>query len=280
MMGQRTGIMPEVSRLGSTLLSLALAGVLVLAAHADLALMAAAVLLVQVLVAIAPPLTTSTGEVVASPRFAPALVAGVVATALTFEPDLLDGAAGTSPDVVGATDTGMLSGVLPAVVAAVFVALAAQMLRKDGRTHLVRSLGYAVLVSVVAAFTAGWLGTAQSLGDAEAVSVGAAGLAAGLVVWLLPVDRWLCIGLSTVAGAGGGAAVAAGVDSPMTIFFGVVVGAGAAVLAVLGQVVARTMAAGNQQPAARWGFPGAMAVAFAAPAVYLGGQLITVPLLR
>ena len=63
MMSQRTGIMPEVSRLGSTLLSLALAGVLVLAAHADLALMAAAVLLVQVLVAIAPPLTTSTGEV-------------------------------------------------------------------------------------------------------------------------------------------------------------------------------------------------------------------------
>jgi hypothetical protein len=215
--------MPEVSRLGSTLLSLALAGVLVLAAHADLALMAAAVLLVQVLVAVAPPLTTSTGENVASPRFAPALVAGVVATALTFEPDLLDGAAGTSPDVVGATDTGMLSGVLPGIVAAVFVALAAQMLRKDGRTHLVRSLGYAVLVSVVAAFTAGWLGTAQSLGDAEAVSVGAAGLAAGLVVWLLPLDRWLCVGLATVAGAGGGAAVAAGVDSPMTIFFGVVV---------------------------------------------------------
>jgi hypothetical protein len=279
-MTRPTGIMPEVSRLGSTLLSLVLVGVITLAAHADLLLVAAAVLLVQVLVAVSPPLTTSTGEIVAAPRFAPALVAGVVATVLTYRPSLLDGARGTSDEVVGTTDTGMLSAVLPAVVAAVFVALAAQMLRKDGRTHLTRSLGYAVLVSVVAALTAGWLGTAQSLGDAAAVSVGAAGVAAGLVVWLLPIDRFVCLGLSTLAGAGGGAAVAATVDSPMTVYFGVLVGAGAAVLAILGQVVARTMAGDSRQPAARWGFPGAAAVALAAPVVYLGGQLITVPLLR
>jgi hypothetical protein len=273
-MTRPTGIMPEVSRLGSTLLSLVLVGVITLAAHADLLLVAAAVLLVQVLVAVSPPLTTSTGEVVAAPRFAPALVAGVVATVLTYRPSLLDGARGTSDEVVGTTDTGMLSAVLPAVVAAVFVALAAQMLRKDGRAHLT------VLVSVVAALTAGWLGTAQSLGDAAAVSVGAAGVAAGLVVWLLPIDRFVCLGLSTIAGAGGGAGVAATVDSPMTVYFGVLVGAGAAVLAILGQVVARTMAGDSWQPAARWGFPGAAAVALAAPVVYLGGQLITVPLLR
>lgn len=279
-MTQPTGIMRGVSRLGSTLLSLALAGVITLAAHADLLVVAAAVLLVQVLVAASPPLTTSSGEVISVPRFAPAVVAGVVATALTYEPGLLEGARGTSEDVVGTTDTGMLSGVLPAVVAALFVALAAQMLRKDGRTHLVRSLGYAVLVSVAAAFTAGWLGTAQSLGDAAAVSVGAAGLGAGLVVWLLPIPRWICLGLAMIAGAGGGAAVAASVDSPMTVYFGVLVGAGTAVLAILGQVVARTIAGDSRQPAARWGFPGAMAVAFAAPVVYLGGQLITVPLLR
>jgi hypothetical protein len=48
---------------------------------------------------------------------------------------------------------------------------------------------------------------------------------------------------------------------------------------VLGQVVARTIAPDASQPATRWGFPGAMAVAFAAPVVYLGGQLVTVPLL-
>ncbi|MET0931717.1 MAG: hypothetical protein ABWX74_19515 [Aeromicrobium sp.] len=268
-----------MSRLGSTLLSLALAGVITLAAYTDAVLVAAAVLLVQVLVATSPPLVTSAGEVISSPRFVPAIVAAVVATALTYEPDLLSGADGTSADVVGATDTGMLSGVLPAVMAAVFVALVAQMLRKDGRTHLVRSVSYAVLISVAAAFTSGWLGTVQSLGDAAAVAVGAAGLGAGLLVWMIPIDRWVCIGLSTVAGAGGGAAVAASVDSPMTVYFGVVVGAGSAVFAVVGQLVARVIAGDSLQPAARWGFPGAMAVAFAAPVVYVGGQLITVPLL-
>jgi hypothetical protein len=120
----------------------------------------------------------------------------------------------------------------------------------------------------------------QSLGDADVVAVGAAGLGAGLLAWLLPVDRWICLSLSTLAGAGGGAAVAADVDSSMTVFLGVVVGAGAAVLAVLGQLVGRIMVGRGSHPAVAWGFPGAMAVAFAAPVVYLGGQLITVPLLR
>lgn len=272
--------MPEVSRLGSTLLSLALVGVITLAAYSEPVLVAAAVLLVQLLVAAAPPLVGAAGETIASPRWVPAVVAGVVATVLTLEPELLGGADGTSGDVVGATDTGMLAGVLPAITAAVFVALGAQMLRKDGRTHLVLSLGYAVTLSVVAAFTAGWIGTAQSLGDAEPVAVAGAGLSAGLVVWLLPIDRWLCIGLSTVAGAGGGAAVTATVDSSMTIYFGLLVGAGCALFAVLGQVVARSMSGDNPHPAARWGFPGAMAVAFVAPIAYLGGQLITVPMLR
>jgi hypothetical protein len=272
--------MPGVSRLGSTLLSLVLVGMITLAAYTDELLVAAAVLVVQVLVAVAPPLVTSAGEAIASPRFVPAIAAGVVATVLTAGPGLLEGADGTSADVVGATDTGMLSGVLPAVMAAVFVALFAQMLRSDGRGHLVRSLGYSVLVSVVAAFTVGWLGAVQSLGNAAAVAVGAGGLAAGLVAWLLPIDRWLCLGLSIVAGAGGGAAVAVTVDSPVTAYFGVVVGAGSALFAILGQVVAQAMSGDSRQPSVRWGFPGAMAVALAAPVVYLGGQLVTVPLLR
>lgn len=272
--------MPEVSRLGSTLLALALAGVITLAAYADPVLVAAAVVLVQLLVASSPPLLTSSGRPVGSPRFAPAVVAGVVATVLTLEPGLLGGAEGTSDDVVGVTDTGMFAGVLPAVMAAVFVALVAQMLRKDGREHLVSSVGYAVTISVVGALTAGWLGAAQSLGDAQAVAVAAAGLGAGLLVWLLPVDRWICLSLATAAGAAGGAAVAATVESSMTVYFGVVVGAGAAVFAVLGQVVGRILAGDSAQPAARWGFPGAMSIAFAAPVAYIGGQLITVPLLR
>jgi hypothetical protein len=261
-------------------MSLALAGVITLTAYADEMLVGAAVVLVQLLVAASPSLKHASGDVVASPRFVPAAVAGVAATVLTLEPGLLAGADGTASDVVGATDTGMLAGVLPAVMAGVFVALVAQMLRKDGRAQLVASVAYAVTILVVAAFAAGWIGAAQSLGDAEAVAVAAAGLAAGLVVWLLPIDRWLCAGVSTLAGAVAGAAVVAVVDSAMTIFFGVVVGAAAAAFAVLGQVVGRMLARGDVHPAARWGFPGAMAVAFAAPVAYIGGQLVTAPLLR
>ncbi|MCD9196664.1 hypothetical protein [Aeromicrobium wangtongii] len=269
-----------MSRLGSTLLSLALAGVITLAAYADPVLVGVAVVLVQVLVAVSPPLLTPAGTVVPSPRFVPAVLAGVVATVLTLEPDLLGGADGTSSDVLGASDTGMLSAILPAVAVALFAALIAQMLRKDGRQQLVQSVSYAVTLAVVAALAAGWIGTVQSLGDADAVAVAAAGLGAGLLAWMLPIDRWVCIGVSTVAGAGGGAAVAATVDSTMTVFFGVVVGAAAALFAILGQAVARVIARGNLQPAAQWGFPGALAVAFAAPAAYLGGQLLTVPSLR
>lgn len=267
-----------VSRLGSTLLSVVLVGVITLAAYADVALVAAAVVLVQVLVAVAPALATSTGEVISSPRFVPAVVAGAVATALTVEPDLLSGAEGTSESVIGATDTGSFAAIVPAIAAALFVALIAQMLRKDGRTHLVQSVGYAVVIAVIAAFAAGWIGAVQSLGDAEAVAVGAAGVAGGLIAWAIPMDRWLCLSLATVVGAGSGAAVAASVDSTMTIFFGVVVGAAAAMFAVVGQIAARSMMRGSHHTGAIWwGFPGAVAVAFAGPIVYVGGQLITVP---
>lgn len=262
-------------RLGPTLLSLALAGVLTLAAYADPVLVAVVVVLVQVLVALAPALVSTTGAAIESPRRVPAIAGGLVATAVTLHPDLLEGAAGTSADVIGATDTGSYAGLLPGVAVAVFVALVAQMLRTDGRTRLVESVAYAVGLSVCAALAVGWIGAVQSLGDSTCVAVGAAGVAAGLVAWSLPIDRWLCLSLATVAGAAGGAAVVLAVDSIMTVYFGLLVGAAAALFAVLGQVVARAMAGTGTHPAAAWGFPGAMSIALAAPVVYLGGQLVT-----
>lgn len=266
-----------VARLGSALLSVVLVGVITLAAYTDVVLVGAAVLLVQVLVAAAPVLVGAGGAVIASPRFVPAVVASLVATAVTLEPDLLSGATGTSATVVGAGDTGMFGSVLPAVGVAVFLALIGQMLRKDGRAHLVESVGYAVMIAVVAALAAGWIGTAQSLGGADVVAVGAAGVAAGLLVWAIPLDRWVCLALAILAGAGAGAAVAASVDASMTVLFGVVVGSGAAFFAVIGQVAARMMVHAQAGAAVSWGFPGSAAVAAVAPIVYLGGQLITLP---
>ncbi|MRK02756.1 hypothetical protein GEV27_14655 [Aeromicrobium sp. S22] len=264
-------------RLGSTLFSVALVGVITLAAYTDPWVLGAALLLVQVMIGAAPGIFDATHRSIPSPRFVPVVVAGVVATVLTLEPDLLSGAAGTSPDVVGATSTGMVGGVLPAVAAALLVALVAQMLRRDGRTHLVQSVGYAVLLAVVAALASGWVSAVDSVDGPEVVAVGAAGVAGGLLAWTLPVDRWICLSLATLAGAGAGAAVAAVVDSSMTVYFGVVVGPAVALAAVLGQIVGRAIARGRAHAAASWGFPGAMAVALAAPLVYVGGQLLTLP---
>ncbi len=266
-----------MSRLGSTLLSLALAGAITLAAYADPVFVGAAVLLVQVLIALAPSAVDPSGHSIRSPHFAAALSAGLVATAITLAPDLLNGAEGTSADVVGATDNGMMAGILPAIAVSVFVALIAQMLRSDGRPDLVSSTAYAVTLGTFAALTAGWIGAAQSLGNAEAVAVGAGGLAAGLLVWLVPIDRWICASFAVTAGAAGGAAVAIGLDSTLTWVFGVAVGSAVALFGVLGQVLGRAWAQGRTHAAAGWGFPGAMSIALAAPLVYVGGQLVGAP---
>jgi hypothetical protein len=266
-----------VPRLGSTLLSLALAGAITLAAYTDPVFVGAAVVLVQVLIALAPSAVDPSGHSIRSPHFVAALSGGLVATVITLAPDLLNGADGTSSDVVGATDNGMMAGILPAIAVSVFVALIAQMLRTDGRPDLVPSTAYAVTLGAFAALSSGWIGAAQSLGEAEAVAVGAGGLAAGLLVWLIPIDRWICASAAVLAGAGGGAAVALNVDSTLTWVFGVAVGSAAALFAVLGQVLGRAWSRGRTHAAAGWGFPGAMSIALAAPLVYVGGQLVGAP---
>lgn len=266
-----------MSRLGSTLLSLVLAGVITLAAYTDPVFVGAAVILVQVLIALAPRAIDPSGRAIRSPHFVAALSGGLVATAITLAPDLLTGADGTSADVVGSTDSGMLAGIMPAIAVTVFVALIAQMLRTDGRPDLVPSTAYAVTLGVFAALSAGWIGAAQSLGDAEAVAVGAAGLAAGLLVWLIPVDRFVCASFAVAAGAAGGAAVTLGVDTSLTWVFGVTIGSATALFAVLGQVLGRAWARGRTHASAGWGFPGAMSIALAAPLVYIGGQLVGAP---
>ena len=264
-----------VSNVASTLLSLALAGLLTLAAFTDPWLVAAVVVVVQLLMAIAPaPIADARVEV---PRFASVAGAGLVATALTMWPGVLAGADGTSEKVFGHAENGMLGAILPAIVVGVFVALATQMLRTDGRHSLVSSLSHAVTLGVFAALTVGWIGAVRSFGDAEVVAVGGAGVAAGVLVWLIPIDRWVCGSLAMIAGGAAGAAVVLNVDTVMTWVLGLTVGATAALFAILGQLLGRAWAEGHAHPAAGWGLPGALSIAAAAPVVYIGGQLIGAP---
>lgn len=261
--------------LRSTLLSLALAGLLTLAAYTDPLFVAAVVVVVQLLIALAPSPNDAQGRAVDGPRFAAAASAGAVATVLTIAPHLLRGADGSSAKAFGQTDNGMLSAIMPAIAVGVFVALASQMARKDGRTNLVDTTGHSVALGVFAAMAVGWIGAVQSLGNAQVVAVGAGGVAGGLLVWLLPIERWLCGSGAVVVGAVAGAVVSHELD--MTWVFGVAVGSGAALFAVLGQILGRSWSQGRTHAAAGWGFPGAMSIALAAPIVYVGGQLVGAP---
>ena len=252
-----------------------LAGLLTLAAYTDTWLVAAVVVVVQLLIALAPiPIGD---DQVNAPRFATVAGAGLVATALSMWPGALEGADGTSEKVFGHADNGMLAAMMPAIVVGVFLALATQMLRTDGRAHLVPTTAYAVALSVFAALAIGWIGAVKSFGDAEVVAVGAAGAAAGVLAWLLPIDRWVCGSVAMVAGAAAGVAVVLNVDTVMTSVLGIALGATAALFAVLGQLLGRSWAEGHKHPAASWGLPGALSVALAAPIVYIAGQLIGAP---
>ncbi len=267
------GIIEGMSRLGSAALSIALVAVMALAAHADVLLVAAAVVVTQLLIASAPSLADARGRSIPTPRFVPAMTGGLIATVLATYPQILQRDDGDS-DVLGFVDTGVIAGIVPAVAATVFVALVAQMLRRDGRRELTASTAYAVSLGVAAALTAGWIGGGESLGGAPVVVIAAAGLAVGLLVWALPADRIYVGAAAVLAGAAAGAVAALLVDSIVTWIFGVAVGSAAALFAVLGQVFARAWVSGRTHASIGWAFPGAMSVALAAPVVYVAGQLV------
>jgi len=262
-----------VSRVRSSLLSAVLVGVIALAAHVDVWLVAAVVVVVQVLVAAAPSLADARGRSVPTPRLVPTLAAGAVATALAMFPHAIQGAKGTS-DAFDAVDTGSLAGIVPAIAVAVFVTGVTQMMRTDGRRELTTATAYAVSLATGAALVTGWIGAAQSLANPAVVVAGAAGTAAGLLVWAIPGDRYLMGALAVVAGAAAGGAVPVVADSVFfSVAFGVAVGSGTAVFGVLGQVLGRALISGRRHASTGWGFPAAMSVALAAPVVFVGGQI-------
>ncbi|MGV8979414.1 MAG: hypothetical protein ACOH17_15370 [Cellulomonas sp.] len=79
-----------------------------------------------------------------------------------------------------------------------------ELLRSDGRAHLVESVSGTVSGSLIAACAAGWVATQRSPGGAGLVITGALALAVGSAVCALRVPGWAGIGITT------GAAVAAG----------------------------------------------------------------------
>ncbi len=264
-----------MSRLAPTAWSIALVAVLVLAAHVDVVLVAAVVLVVQAQIAAAPPPADARGRSVPTPKAVATVVAGLVATIFAVRPAWLMGAEGTRAGEIGVLASGTMSGLLLAVAAGVFLSLIAQMLRRDGRRDLVVSTGYAVTVTAFAALTIGWISAVNAVGGPGVVTVCAGATAAALLVWCLPIDRWICGCLAVTAGAAGGAVATLVLDGYLLPLFGIIVGFAVGLFAVLGQVLGRAWGEGRRHAAAGWGFPGALSVALAAPVVHLGGQLAT-----
>lgn len=260
-------------RLVSSLLSTALAGLLALAVTTgELWLVAAGVLLVQVLVAAAPP---SAGlEQVRSGSFVPVAAGSLVATGLALDPSLLAGTSGTRAAHDALLSSGVLAGVLAGVAVVVALAWFTQMLRRDGREHLVRSAAATVTLGVLATLASGWVAAARASLSTDVVLMAAVGLSVAVLVWAAPGDRVVLASVAVLAGAGAGAAVPLVVDGSGTWVLGTAVGAGAALCALLGQVVGRAWTAGGTTSGPElWVFPAALSVALAAPVAHLGAQL-------
>ncbi|MGZ5406702.1 MAG: hypothetical protein ACXWX1_02855 [Aeromicrobium sp.] len=267
-----------MTRVESTLLSIALAGVVTLAAYTDVLLVGAVIVITQIMVAAAPTPADASGRPVAAPRFGAAAIAGLIATGVTLYPQVLLGADGTQAGSVGSVESGVFAGLVPAVAAGVIVALVSQMLRKDGRKSLVLTTGYAVTLCVFAALAIGWIGAAQSVGGAPVVAVAAIALAAALLVWLLPFDRVVIGSFAVAAGGVGGALAAPYLDdgSGLTWALGALAGVGVALFSILGQVMGQSWSSGRRHASGGWGFPGALSLALSAPIVFVASQFVGV----
>ena len=245
-----------VPRLGSTLLSLALAGAITLAAYTDPVFVGAAVLLVQVLIALAPSAVDPSGRSIRSPHFVAALSGGVVATVITLAPDLLNGADGTSADVVGATDNGMMAGILPAIAVSVFVALIAQMLRTDGRPDLVPSTAYAVTLGAFAALRrdgsarpSPWARPKPSLSGPAASPPGCSCGSSRSTDGSAPRSRSLPAQVAELRSRSASTRPSRGSSASRSDLLRPLFG-------VLGQVLGRAWSRGRTHASAGWGFPG------------------------
>lgn len=268
-----------MSRVGASALSVVIAAILTLAAQTGvLILVAAVIVVVQGLLASAPSPADARGRSIPTPRSAATMSAGLVSCIVALDPTLLLGADGSSVGQDGLVSTGVIAGILPGVVVGVFVALAAQMFRRDDRRELVLSTSAAVSLALFASLASSWIGAARAASGPEVVTIAAVGLAASLLVWMIPIDRIVCASAAIMVGAAASAATAFVVDGLPTWVFGLAVGSGTALFAILGQVLARAWSQGRVHASAGWGFPGAMAIAMAGPIVYLAGQLVTASL--
>lgn len=274
--------------LWSALLSVAIGALLVFASYGDPVLVAAAVVFVQYLLASGPGATDERGRHIPTPLFAAVVLGSITAVLITASPGTLTGARGSGDDgevfVPGAADLSMLSGVGLGLVVGFFAAVFAQMLRRDDRRDLVRSLSHVVMILVVAVFAVGWIVAARESGGPGEVAIVAAAMAVALLAGLIPRPAEVRGGPAQIlAGilmllpvvAGSGAAIAASVyyDVNVSLPVAAVIGLLVAVFALVGRDVGSSLSQTLRHAGPRWGFTAAFPVALVAPLAFIVMQL-------
>ncbi|MFT4298415.1 MAG: hypothetical protein QM597_02090 [Aeromicrobium sp.] len=258
----------------SSLWTVVLVSVMALAVRADPVLVAATVLLVQAQIAVGPHPADDRGRTVRAPKLVAVMAASLTATVLTMWPRALVGADGTHAGDLATVLPASMMAVLPATAVGVIVVLVSQMFRRDGRRELVTTTAHAATAALLATLAVGWITAARNpIGD-EVVTLGAVGVGVAAALWCLPGDRYMVGAIAMSGSAAACALVAHFCDGYYTWVFGLIMGVQVSVGAVLGLIVGRAWGEGRRHASSSgWGFPGAMAVAVAAPLVHLIGQL-------
>ena len=164
---------------------------------------------------------------------------------------------------------GAAQAVLVVLGLSVVLAFVHQILRRDGRPRLAESVAATVAGAAVAALATGWVSAAAV--QPEVVLVGAAGLAAALLVTALPWPQRLTGALAVVAAAAASAAVG-GLVGDVRAVEGAVLGV---VLAVVAGSVDRLLVALPRATSRRLaGVIGLVAVGLAAVPVQLLAQVV------
>jgi hypothetical protein len=204
--------MPIVKSLLVAVVSVAVAGLLAVAAHAGSTLLAGAVALAVLAVALG-------WGVLLEVEQARVTSAGVIA---------VSGLAATGLATVTTTRTQPLAAFAGLVAGCVLLAFAHQLVRRDGRASLVESITGTLSGQVIAVLGAGWLLLPNTRLGLEGLTVAAAAVAASSLVVGMPIERslrgWAAFAAGTVVAIVSAAVVASG-DLVATALVGVAVAA-------------------------------------------------------
>lgn len=245
-------------------------------AYLDSVFIVAAVGLAQLMIVLGPPATDDRGRSLKTPMALAVVAASGIAVWISLDPEILLGAGAPNLDDVGLIDTGIFSGVLIAIVVAFFIAVLAQMKRKDDRSNLTRTLAHAVFLSTLAALTVGWIGAATVPPPGGVVAMASGAMAFAVVL------RHIFFGesktsLAMVLGVGLGSLTALGFSVvfqvPISTVAALMLGGLSAYLSLIGHRVADYVSQSLRHSSPRIGFSAAVPVALVGPVAFVASAL-------